>query len=149
MFFFLFRWKSSYKQPPSPPPQNPIQKALPLVLSFFPSLSAWRKFRWEAGTETTREEEVWGVALCRSFLAGASQGNRARLIIIKTHTTWHVYLMAAPGKDSKLLLSLTVTCWSTTVLCVSANVWARVCAGINLSICAFNKYMTTTKLSVI
>lgn len=121
-FSFSSNEKSSYKQPPHPP--NLIQKGLPLVLSFFPSPSTWGKCRWEAETETEREE-VWGVALCRSFLAGASQGKRARLIIIKTHTTWHVYLMAAPGKDGKLLLSLTVTCWSTTVPCVSATVCVR------------------------
>lgn len=49
-----------------------------------------------------------------------------RLIIIKTHTTWHVYLMAAPG-NSKLLLSLAVTCWSTTVPCGTPSVWEGLC----------------------
>lgn len=52
---------------------------------------------------------------------------RPRLIIIKTRTTWHVYLMAAPGEDGKLLLllSLSVTCWSTAAPCVTGRVCAR------------------------
>jgi len=64
--------------------------------------------------------------------------HRARLIIIKTHTTWHVYLMAAPGKDGKLLLSLTVTCWSTTVPCVTPSVceWDDMCVSWHYSWCS-------------
>ena len=155
-FSFFSYEKSSYKQLPSP--RTWFKRACLLFLLSFHlcqregSVDERQKRRErERDEERGRErEEVWGVALCRSFLAGASQENRARLIIIKTHTTWHVYLMAAPGKDGKLLLSLTVTCWSTTVPCVSARVcvcvcvcvWERrrlsVCVGINLSVCAFN-----------
>lgn len=61
--------------------------------------------------------------------------HRARLIIIKTRTTWHVYLMAAPGEDGKLLLSLTVTCWSTTVPCGTPRGYVCVHVGVCVSVC--------------
>lgn len=126
MFFFLFKWKiiiQTTSLTPKPDSNGPAS------CSCFLSISVKVREVSMRGRNGEREE-VWGVALCLSFLAGASQGNRARLIIIKTHTTWHVYLMAAPGKDGKLLLSLTVTCWSTTVPCVS--VWRGESVGIIL-----------------
>lgn len=111
MFLFLFKWEIILQT--TPPPWTWFKG--PASCSFFLSISV-----------NVSEVSMSGREGRSGELHGVDPFWLHRLIIIKTHTTWHVYLMAAPGKDGKLLLSLTVTCWSTTAPRV------RELPGINL-----------------
>lgn len=134
-FSFFSNEKSSHKQPPPNNPPNVIQKR-PAFCSAFLSISVSVEESVDERQERRKSvrERRSGELHCVDLFWLAL--HRPRLIIIKTHTTWHVYLMAAPGEDGKLLLSLTVTCWSTTVPCGTPSVyeWEGLCVCVCVGI---------------